>query len=99
MRRDHGAFPRALWLDGALGAAGAATALAAVLSPVLSSAPQGELGAVLVGAAYTAADLLLVAMICGVLAGARRARRVDVAVAGRRARHLLARPTSSMPCA
>jgi hypothetical protein len=35
--RDHGAFPRALWLDGALGAAGAATALAAALSPVLSA--------------------------------------------------------------
>jgi diguanylate cyclase (GGDEF)-like protein len=66
VRRDHGAFPRALWLDGALGAAGAATALAAVLSPVLSS-PKRELDAVLVGAAYTTADLLLVAMICGVL--------------------------------
>jgi diguanylate cyclase len=66
VRRDHGAFPRALWLDGALGAAGAATALAAVLSPVLSS-PQGDLDAVVVGSAYTAADLLLVAMICGVL--------------------------------
>ena len=65
-------FPRALWLDGALGAAGAATALAAVLSPVLSS-PKGELDAVLVGAAYTTADLLLVAMIFGLLA-ARRVR-------------------------
>jgi diguanylate cyclase (GGDEF)-like protein len=66
VRRDQGAFPRALWLDGALGAAGAATALATVLSPVLSSA-QGELDAVLVGAAYTTADLLVIAMICGVL--------------------------------
>ncbi len=66
VRRDQGAFPRALWLDGALGAGGAATALAAVLSPVLSS-PKGELDSVLVGAAYTSADLLLVAMICGVL--------------------------------
>ena len=72
VRRDQGAFPRALWLDGALGAAGAATALAAVLSPVLSS-PRGELDAVLVGAAYTTADLLLVAMIFGVLT-ARRVR-------------------------
>ena len=67
VRRDQGSFPRALWLDGALGAAGAATALAAVMSPVLSDR-QGDLGAVLVGAAYTSADLLLVAMICGLLA-------------------------------
>jgi len=65
--RDQGAFPRALWLDGALGAAGAATALAAVLSPVLS-ATQGDLATVLVGATYTSADLLLVAMIVGLLA-------------------------------
>jgi len=67
VRRDHGSFPRALWLDGALGAAGAATALAAAMSPVLSSA-RGTIAAALVGAAYTTADLLLVAMICGLLA-------------------------------
>jgi diguanylate cyclase (GGDEF)-like protein len=67
VRRDHGSFPRALWLDGALGAAGAATALAAGLSPVLS-ATQGNFDTVLVGSAYTAADLLLVAMIGGLLA-------------------------------
>jgi hypothetical protein len=65
--RDQGSFPRALWLDGALGAAGAATALAAALSPVLS-ATQGDLATVLVGATYTTADLLLVAMIAGLLA-------------------------------
>ena len=35
--RDQGSFPRALWLDGALGAAGAATALAAALSPVVAA--------------------------------------------------------------
>ena len=67
MRRDHGSFPRALWLDGALGAAGAATALATALSPVLSGT-QGELDVVLVSSTYTAADLLLVAMIGGLLA-------------------------------
>ncbi len=67
MPRDRGSFPRALWLDGALGAAGAATALAAALSPVLS-ATQGDLATVLVGATYTSADLLLVAMIAGLLA-------------------------------
>ena len=67
VRRDHGSFPRALWLDGALGAAGAATVLAAVLSPVLA-ATQGDPATVLVGATYTTADLLLVAMIGGLLA-------------------------------
>ena len=67
VRRDHGSVPRALWLDGALGAAGAATALAAALSPVFA-ATQGNLATVLVGATYTAADLLVVAMIGGLLA-------------------------------
>ena len=67
VRRDHGSFPRALWLDGALGAAGAATALAAALSPVLS-ATQGDFATVLVGSTYTAADLLVVALIGGLLA-------------------------------
>ena len=67
VRRDHGSFPRTLWLDGALGAAGAATVLAAVLSPVLA-ATQGDPATVLVGATYTTADLLLVAMIGGLLA-------------------------------
>ena len=67
VRRDLGSFPRALWLDGALGAAGAATALAAALSPVFSAA-QGDLATVLVGATYTTADLLVVAMIGGVVA-------------------------------
>ena len=41
-RREHGSFPRALWLDGAIGAAGAATALAAGLS-FLDSGAQGVL--------------------------------------------------------
>jgi len=67
VRTDAGSFPRSLWLDGALGAAGAATALAAVLSPVLAGS-GGPLAVVLVGAGYTVGDLLLVAMICGLLA-------------------------------
>ena len=65
-RRDTGSFPRALWLDGAIGAAGAAAALAAGLS-LLRSGAQGDSAAVIVGAAYTVADLLLVAMIAGLL--------------------------------
>ena len=66
-RREHGSFPRAVWLDGAIGAAGAATALAAGLS-FLNSGPQGSSAAVLVGGAYTVGDLILVAMIGGLLA-------------------------------
>ena len=66
-RREHGSFPRAVWLDGAIGAAGAATALAAGLS-LLHSGPQGSSAAVLVGGAYTVGDLILVAMIGGLLA-------------------------------
>ena len=72
VRGDHGAPSRSLWLDGALGAAGGATALAAVLSPVLSGI-EGDLAEILVGASYPVADLLLVATVCGVLA-ARGAR-------------------------
>ena len=66
-RREHGSFPRAVWLDGAIGAAGAATALDAALS-FLHSGPDGSSAAVLVGGAYTAGDLVLVAMIGGLLA-------------------------------
>ncbi len=66
-RGERGSLARSMWLDGALGAAGAATVLAAVLNPVFS-APAGELNLVLVGAAYTVADLVLAAMICGLLA-------------------------------
>jgi diguanylate cyclase len=66
-RREHGSFPRAVWLDGAIGAAGAATALAAGLS-FLHSGPEDISAAGFVGAAYTAGDLLLVAMIGGLLA-------------------------------
>jgi diguanylate cyclase (GGDEF)-like protein len=65
--REHGSFPRAVWLDGAIGAAGAATALAAGLT-LLHPGPRGDSAAVIVGGAYTAGDLLLVAMIAGLLA-------------------------------
>ena len=65
-RRDTGSFPRALWLDGAIGAVGAAAALEAGLS-FLHSGARGDSAAVIVGGAYTVADLLLVAMIAGLL--------------------------------
>ena len=59
--------PAAVARHGALGAACAATALAVSSLP---SSPRvgGDLGAVVVGAGYSVADLLLVAMICGLLA-------------------------------
>ena len=101
VRRDHGSFPRALWLDGALGAAGAATALAAALSPVLS-ATQGDFATVLVGSTYTAADLLAGRADRRPARRPRPARRIDVAVDRRRARPLLrgrrrVRPAASTP--
>ena len=67
VRLADGSLAKSLWLDASLGAAGGATLLAAVLSPVLSGV-EGNLAEVLVGAAYPVAELLLVAMICGLLA-------------------------------
>jgi diguanylate cyclase (GGDEF)-like protein len=67
LRREKSTSARGLWLDGSLGAAGAATALAAVLSPVLSGT-GGDLGTAVVGAASTVGDQLLIAMIFGLLA-------------------------------
>jgi diguanylate cyclase len=66
-RREHGSFPRALWLDGAIGAAGAASTLAGGMT-LVGAGPAGNSAAVFVGAAYTVADLLLVAIIGGLLA-------------------------------
>jgi diguanylate cyclase (GGDEF)-like protein len=66
-RRDIGAVPKSLWLDGVLGAVGAATVLAAALNSVLVR-PAGNLGHVVVNAGFTVGDLVLVAMICGLLA-------------------------------
>ena len=42
-RREHGSFPKAVWLDGAIGAAGAATALDAGLS-LAPLRPSRQLG-------------------------------------------------------
>jgi diguanylate cyclase (GGDEF)-like protein len=66
-RRDMGSFSRMLWLDGALGAAGAATALTVVLRSAFSG-DGGRPGAVVVSLGYPSADVLLLAMICGLLA-------------------------------
>ncbi|MEA2168355.1 MAG: diguanylate cyclase [Solirubrobacteraceae bacterium] len=67
LSRDGGsASAGRLWLDGALGAAGAATVLAMVLSPALVS--SGKAGAVVVGAGFAVGDLLLIGMVFGALA-------------------------------
>jgi diguanylate cyclase (GGDEF)-like protein len=65
--RRGGAPGAGVWLDGAVGAAGAATALAVLLDPVLSSI-GGDAVAVLVTSAYPVGDLLLVSMLAGTLA-------------------------------
>ncbi len=66
LRSERASPGRALWLDASLGAAAAAMALAVILMPVLAGGGEGA--AILVGAAYTVADLLLIAAIAGVLA-------------------------------
>jgi diguanylate cyclase (GGDEF)-like protein len=66
-RPDMGSFSRMLWLDGALGAAGAATALTVVLRSAFSGV-GGSPGAVVVSLGYPIGDVLLLAMICGLLA-------------------------------
>ena len=66
-RTDIGSFSRVLWLDGALGAAGAATGMAVLLRSSFSGV-GGSAGAVVVSVGYPIADVLLVAMICGLLA-------------------------------
>ncbi len=67
LRRDGLPARRGLWLDGALGAAGAATALAAILSPAFTSSAS-DLSTVVVGASFSIGDLLLIAMVFGVFA-------------------------------
>jgi diguanylate cyclase len=67
MVRPGAARGAAPWLDGLLGAAGAATGLAVLLNPVLSTI-GGDLPQVLVTGAYPVGDLLLVSMLVGTLA-------------------------------
>ena len=66
-RRDSASLSRTLWLDGALGAAGAATALTVVLRSAFAGV-GGSPGAVVVSLGYPLGDVLLLAMICGLLA-------------------------------
>ena len=67
MLRDTRRLGAAIWLDGAVGAAGAATALALLMNPVLSGI-AGNAAEVLVTGAYPVGDLLLVSMLAGTVA-------------------------------
>jgi diguanylate cyclase (GGDEF)-like protein len=66
-RRDMGSFSRTIWLDGALGAAGAATALTVVLHSAIEGVGGTPAGDV-ISLAYPLFDVLLLAMVCGLLA-------------------------------
>ncbi|CAN5412000.1 hypothetical protein BH10ACT10_BH10ACT10_08790 [soil metagenome] len=66
VRRELRGFQASVWLDSALGALGAAAALAVVLGPLVSGATGGPV-VVAVAAAYPLADLLLVATVVGVV--------------------------------
>ena len=74
VRRDLHGRVSSLWLDGALGALGAASVLAVVLHPVLQTAlGDGVSLATVTALAYPLLDVLLVAVVAGI--AAVRARR------------------------
>jgi diguanylate cyclase (GGDEF)-like protein len=66
LRRDLAGVRRSVWLDSALGALGATTALALLLGPLVSGATGGPL-AMAVAAAYPLGDLVLVALVVAVI--------------------------------
>jgi diguanylate cyclase len=74
VRRHMRGLESSVWLDCAVGSLGAATVLAVVLSPVLSSALTGSSWlAIVVAVAYPMFDLVLVAAVAGVaVLGGRR---------------------------
>ncbi len=74
-----------VWLDSAVGSLGAASVLAVLLNPVLTSAPKGSWWlANVVTVAFPMLDLLLVAAVAGIasLRGIRMGSRWGVLVAG-----------------
>ena len=62
-----------LWLDGLLGAVGAATAVTALLNPILAGLTSGPTSELLVAGAYPVGDVLVASMLAASLAtrGAR----------------------------
>lgn len=67
VRRELRQSYRALWMDGLLGAFGAATVLAVVLGPVVSQASGNRLQ-ITVLVAYPLFDLVLIAVVVGIAA-------------------------------
>jgi diguanylate cyclase (GGDEF)-like protein len=57
-----------LWLDGLLGAVGAATAVTALLNPILADLSSGSTVEALVAGAYPVGDVLVMAMLAASLA-------------------------------
>jgi diguanylate cyclase (GGDEF)-like protein len=57
-----------LWLDGLLGAVGAATAVAALLNPIIAGLASGTTSEALVAGAYPVGDVLVMAMLAASLA-------------------------------
>ncbi len=64
IRREHAGTQAAVWLDGAVGACGAATLVAVLVGPLVSG--TGGSFDVAVAAAYPLSDLVLLAVISGI---------------------------------
>ena len=64
IRREHAGTQAAVWLDGAVGACGAATLVAVLVGPLVSG--TGGPFDVAVAAAYPLSDLVLLAVISGI---------------------------------
>ena len=68
-RRGRGPVPPAAWLDGTIAALGASAMTAAVLfEPILAVAVDGSPAVIATNLAYPVGDLLLLALVVGVLA-------------------------------
>jgi diguanylate cyclase (GGDEF)-like protein len=68
-RRHLRGWAAAVWLDGAVGSLGAASVMAALLSPVLTSVASAPLSwATVVAVAYPAMNIALVAAVAGIAA-------------------------------
>ena len=85
VRREARGRAWSVWLDCAVGSLGAASVLAILLDPVLASAMTGPPSlATAVAVAYPMLDLLLVAMVAGLVAlrGLRGGNRMVLLIAG-----------------
>jgi hypothetical protein len=68
-RRHLRGWAAAVWLDGAVGSLGAASVMAALLGPVITSVASAPLSlATVVAVAYPAMNIALVAAVAGIAA-------------------------------